>query len=682
MAIDVPRILRRVLARKPWLWRSARLYAAADAQRRGRQFGEAAARYEAYLQARPDHAMGWVMLGHCLLELGRIPAADAAYARAHRLDPRDPYVLFARGVFLKHHGQRDQARALLAASHAIDGGAEAQRELRSLEQPGGGDGATDADAGGARFFIDVSDLLEYAAGNRNLSGIQRVQAALMAHALQHPGDAICVMTRAWDARLWSLSRTDQAALLALLHAGQGGTPEAHAVLQRLAATARMVPPVAGGCYLQAGAFWMGGGNPPLHMALRMGGMRVCVLIHDIIPVTMPQVFVPALVLEFTAALGEVLLGVDGFLANSEHTAATLRVLIARNGLPGRSVLVTPLAHMAREDVGASAEWGAAIAALRGRRFALSVGTIEARKNHVLLVRAWQAMLDAGEDPPLLVLVGKRGWRTDDFDAAMRETHGADGRVLQLNEVSDAELETLYAGCVVSLFPSLSEGWGLPIGESLARGRICVASNRASMPEVGGEHAFYLDPLDVDAAAAMLARLFRDPALLARAQAGLRDGFTPRRWPAVAASMMAALERVPARGAEPAAGAPALPVAMEFRPETSAILGPPRIDPLRHPLRSAFADGWERPRDDGVLMGGHSSRLHFRATTSGRLALEMASRRDALLQLGPLRLPLPAGQPATVTMDIAAGPHSLDLTAEGEVRLLSLRFDTLADDKSG
>ena len=120
------------------------------------------------------------------------------------------------------------------------------------------------------------------------------------------------------------------------------------------------------------------------------------------------------------------------------------------------------------------------------RFVLFVATIEGRKNHQLMLDIWRRMVVDGDDPPSLVCVGRVGWRTQTFLAELVETNYLDGKIVLLEEISDEHLKLLYSRCLFTVCPSLYEGWGLPVGESLAAGKICVCSDRASLPEVAGE----------------------------------------------------------------------------------------------------------------------------------------------------------------------------------------------------
>jgi len=77
------------------------------------------------------------------------------------------------------------------------------------------------------------------------------------------------------------------------------------------------------------------------------------------------------------------------------------------------------------------------------------------------------------DPPHLVCVGRLGWKSSSFISTLVETNYLDGKVLLLRDISDTDLRMLYSHCLFTVCPTFYEGWGLPVGESLAMGKICV-----------------------------------------------------------------------------------------------------------------------------------------------------------------------------------------------------------------
>lgn len=127
-------------------------------------------------------------------------------------------------------------------------------------------------------------------------------------------------------------------------------------------------------------------------------------------------------------------------------------------------------------------------------FWLSVGTIEPRKNQRMLAEAYRHYLDAGGRPMPLVLAGGKGWLMDDFQNELARLGIAD-HVIFTGYVSDDELIWLYRNCYVSLYPSLFEGFGLPVLEGMQFGAATICSNTSSMPEVAGDAAILLSPDD-------------------------------------------------------------------------------------------------------------------------------------------------------------------------------------------
>ena len=155
-----------------------------------------------------------------------------------------------------------------------------------------------------------------------------------------------------------------------------------------------------------------------------------------------------------------------------------------------------------------------------RPFILHVGTIEPRKNLPRLVRAFEWLRRRGLEVDL-VLAGARGWMTEEFDQTVHHSPYRDAIHL-VGAVSEVTLRDLYQQAAVVAYPSLYEGFGLPIVEALALGKAVLTSNRASMVEVAGDAAWMVDPEDEWAIAAGLEKLLEDDELRSRlGEAGRR-----------------------------------------------------------------------------------------------------------------------------------------------------------------
>lgn len=136
-------------------------------------------------------------------------------------------------------------------------------------------------------------------------------------------------------------------------------------------------------------------------------------------------------------------------------------------------------------------------ALKGNDYALCVGTIEARKNHTLLYYVYKLAVRRGVELPKIVVVGRKGWRTEDIYDLIKNDPETKDKFVLLESVSDDELSWLYENALFSVYPSFYEGWGLPIAESIAYGTPCISSNTSSMPEIAGDLIAYFSPLSTD-----------------------------------------------------------------------------------------------------------------------------------------------------------------------------------------
>ncbi|MGB3903440.1 MAG: glycosyltransferase family 1 protein [Anaerolineae bacterium] len=137
------------------------------------------------------------------------------------------------------------------------------------------------------------------------------------------------------------------------------------------------------------------------------------------------------------------------------------------------------------------------------KFILSVGTIEPRKNLTSLLEAYHSVRNGRRDLKL-VIVGKKGWLYEGFFRRLREL-GLENEVIFPGFVPDEDLPSLYSAADLFVFPSLYEGFGLPVLEAMACGAPVVTSNTSSLPEVAGEAALLIDPRSLQA----LARAMRD-----------------------------------------------------------------------------------------------------------------------------------------------------------------------------
>ena len=147
----------------------------------------------------------------------------------------------------------------------------------------------------------------------------------------------------------------------------------------------------------------------------------------------------------------------------------------------------------------------ALADIPSEGFWLNVGTMEPRKNQRLLIDAYYRYLALGGSPMPLVFAGGKGWLMDEFQKQLDES-GINQKIIVTGYVSDDELIWLYRNCYANLYPSLFEGFGLPVLEGMQFGAPTFASCTSSIPEVAGDAAILLDPEDIEEWANAMLRL--------------------------------------------------------------------------------------------------------------------------------------------------------------------------------
>jgi glycosyltransferase involved in cell wall biosynthesis len=172
-------------------------------------------------------------------------------------------------------------------------------------------------------------------------------------------------------------------------------------------------------------------------------------------------------------------------------------------------------------------------------FVLAVGTLEPRKNLPRLVAAYSAMDDELQRRHPLVVAGALGWDTTGTLDALRSLGE---RCQMLGYVSDEDLAELYRRCAVFCYPSLGEGFGLPVLEAMAAGATVLTSNVSSLPEVGGEAVAYADPMRTQDISAQLQSLLRDDVRRAELSARARERAEEFSWEAFAEVVLGTLER--------------------------------------------------------------------------------------------------------------------------------------------
>lgn len=454
----------------------------------------------------------------------------------------------------------------LADEPAVAGGMtdlEAPLQLRPVRPNGSGaTPATDmrmeraaapAAASGTRILFDISDLVYYIGHHPNLTGIQRVQSSIVlavAHNELVPASDLVFIS--FNARIRKWLAIPTGFLVSLLEdlflppeqrlvrfpaeeARYGALPGAREVEGSglIDSATPSVLCLLGAAWVQRDYF-----QRVLHFKRRYG-TRFVMTVHDLIPIYARETCDQGTARVFEEFLRRALRHVDHFLSVSENTARDLARYARSLSLPEPPVTVTRNGSSFDEFLQQGVRPDDPGPENLPDRFVLFVATIEGRKNHRLVFDLWRRMVEQGDDPPYLVCVGRVGWKSESFIADLVETNYLGGRVILMQDVSDAHLRLMYKRSLFTVCPSLYEGWGLPIGESLAAGKICVCSDRASLPEVAGEFGVYLDIDDVERSLETVRGLVADEAARKRLEGKIRKGYRPITWRSVAENVVGA-----------------------------------------------------------------------------------------------------------------------------------------------
>jgi glycosyltransferase involved in cell wall biosynthesis len=280
------------------------------------------------------------------------------------------------------------------------------------------------------------------------------------------------------------------------------------------------------------------------------GVPLITTIYDVIQWKFCDLFPEGIGNEFATNCSEIIKISDRILTCSECSRKDILEFAQVQGLPVPPVHVFRLGDETRSiDPDAEIQIDRISGLSTDKPFVLYVSALDARKNHRVLIDVWSRLIEKyGAKAPVLVFVGSKGWGSEPIVAAATKPK-LTPFIHIMHGINDLTLDWLYKNCRFTVYPSLYEGWGLPIAESLNHGKFCIAANTGSIPEIAPEFVELLDPADFKGWYEAIEKFILHPDLVVQKEARIA-GYSPVSWASTAGALAEKLFKVRSHGTRP------------------------------------------------------------------------------------------------------------------------------------
>lgn len=330
------------------------------------------------------------------------------------------------------------------------------------------------------IILDVTRLVRRLLKKQTLTGIDRVSIAYV----RHYGDSAQALIRI-SGRHWILSAAQSKRLFSWC-----GNPCTSLLLRWI-----LIKGIVGNCFskIKPHTFLLSTGHISLDSMdylrlIRTQSMLPVFFVHDLIPMNYPEYCSSGELLRHREKINLVLRYGFGVITNSDATKNDLMQFAyqTKQALPPiKTALLAP--GMVSLSSGKR---------LINKPYFVILGTIEPRKNHLLLLQLWREFIQTlGDEAPLLVVIGKRGWECENIVDMLDRCQLLEGVVTEISGCDDQTLVAYLKHTQALLFPSFAEGYGLPLIEALTLNVPVLASDLGVFREVAGDIPEYINPLD-------------------------------------------------------------------------------------------------------------------------------------------------------------------------------------------
>lgn len=255
------------------------------------------------------------------------------------------------------------------------------------------------------------------------------------------------------------------------------------------------------------------------------GFRLGVVVYDLVIPLYPHLHTPQLFEQYTRYAFSLAQSADILFPISKSSEKDLQIFCKKLSIPKPRTSVIRLGDELEQVYLAERP----IYVNESDEFLLCVGTIEVRKNHTLLYYAYKLAQERNIVLPKLVIVGRPGWLADDVYRLFKKDKSLNEKVIIIEDATDQNLAWLYQNCLLTVYPSMYEGWGLPVAESLQYGKYCIASDASSVPEIAGNLLEYFSPYSVDELLNEIVKYTKNPKNLSVAEERIKSAYKTTSW---------------------------------------------------------------------------------------------------------------------------------------------------------